>query len=88
VIEAGALTNPDLATVEAVASLQLSARRLGCSMRLRHPPRELLELLALVGLGDVVLPNAGLKLGPKGQTEEREQSRGVEEEVEPDDPTG
>jgi ABC-type transporter Mla MlaB component len=41
---------PDLALVDQLARLQLHARRLGCSIRLRGADAELVELLALVGL--------------------------------------
>jgi hypothetical protein len=71
---------PDAATVDALARLQLSLRRLGLELRLRHPSSELQELLAFVGLGDVLRVETG------GQAEEREQRLGVEEEGELDDP--
>jgi len=45
---------PNLAVVEALARLQLEARRRGCSIRLRDPGRDLRELLDLVGLGGLV----------------------------------
>lgn len=48
------LSNPDCATVEGLARLQLTARRLGCTVRLRNASDELHDLLALVGLCDVV----------------------------------
>jgi hypothetical protein len=41
---------PDLALVEALARLQLAARRDGCSIRLRDPCAELAALLELAGL--------------------------------------
>ena len=41
---------PDAATVDALARLQLAARRLGLEIRLRHASSELQELLAFVGL--------------------------------------
>jgi ABC-type transporter Mla MlaB component len=45
---------PDAVTVDALARLQLAARRKGCQVRLRHPSDELLELLAFMGLRDVL----------------------------------
>ncbi|MGV9311508.1 STAS domain-containing protein [Streptomyces sp. NPDC003691] len=45
------LTGADLTTVDAVARLHLTARRLRCRLRLRGTPAELLALLHLVGLG-------------------------------------
>jgi len=72
---------PDAVTVDALARLQLSARRVGLELRLSRVSSELLELLAFVGLRDV------LGLEPGGQAEEREQRLRVEEERELDDPT-
>lgn len=68
---------PNLAVVDTLAKLQLSARRLGLSVRLTDPSAELCELLDLVGLAD------WLEAGRK--TEGGEQL-GVEEVVEPRDP--
>ena len=45
---------PDLGVVDQLARLQLTACRVGCSVRLRDPCVELVELLDLLGLGDVV----------------------------------
>jgi ABC-type transporter Mla MlaB component len=45
---------PDAVTVDALARLQLAARRHGCQVRLRNPSAELLELLAFMGLRDVL----------------------------------
>jgi ABC-type transporter Mla MlaB component len=45
---------PDAVTVDALARLQLAARRHGCQVRLRHASRELLELVAFMGLRDVL----------------------------------
>jgi ABC-type transporter Mla MlaB component len=44
----------DAVAVDALARLQLAARRSGCRVRLRHPSDELRELLAFVGLRDVL----------------------------------
>jgi ABC-type transporter Mla MlaB component len=59
-----ALTHADAGTVEALARLQLTARRLGSQVRLRDPSRELCELLDLFGLTDV-LPAALGGLEPR-----------------------
>ena len=88
VCDLDARVDPDAVTVDALARLQLTARRLGRSIRLRDASWALQELIALVGMRDVVPLGAGLRLGTKGQTEEREQGLGVEEGVEPDDPAG
>ena len=45
---------PDAVTADALARLQLAARRHGCQVRLRNASPELLELLALMGLRDVL----------------------------------
>jgi hypothetical protein len=73
---------PDAGTVDALARLQLGLRRCGVEMRLRHASDELVELLAFVGLGEV------LRVEPGRQAEEREQCLSVEEEGELDDPSG
>jgi hypothetical protein len=44
----------DAVTIDALARLQLAARRNGCEVRLRHASPELLELLAFMGLTDVL----------------------------------
>ncbi|MFE3098140.1 STAS domain-containing protein [Streptomyces sp. NPDC059248] len=51
VCDMGGLTRADLTAVDAVARLHLTARRLGCALRLRDTPAELTALLHLVGLG-------------------------------------
>ena len=45
---------PDAVTVDALARLQLAARRHGFLVRLRHASAELLELVAFMGLADVL----------------------------------
>jgi ABC-type transporter Mla MlaB component len=87
VCDVGALVDPDAVAVNALARLQLTARRLGCRVRLRHASLELQDLLAFMGLDDVVPLSAALPLEPRRQTEEREQARSVEEEANPADPT-
>jgi ABC-type transporter Mla MlaB component len=88
--DVSALTDPDAAAVDALARLQLTAQRLGRRIRLRHACFELQELLALTGLADVVPLCTGcteLPLEPEGQAEQREQTRGIEEEADPADPS-
>ena len=72
--------SPAAAAVDALARLQLNARRLGLEIRLRHVSRELQELIAFAGLDGV------LRVEAEGQAEEREERRRVEEERELDDP--
>jgi len=45
---------PDAVTVDALARLQLAARRLRCQVRLCHASDALLELVAFMGLEDVL----------------------------------
>jgi ABC-type transporter Mla MlaB component len=44
----------DAVTVDALARLQLAARQHGCQIRLRNASSELRELLAFMGLRDVL----------------------------------
>ncbi len=46
--------DPDAVTVDALARLQLGARRHGCLVRLRNASEELRELVAFMGLRDVL----------------------------------
>lgn len=68
------LQDPDLATVEALARIELTATRVGGGICLRGASVELLELLAFCGLP------MELRVEAEGQAEEREEARGVEEE--------
>jgi ABC-type transporter Mla MlaB component len=70
----------DAATVDALARLQLTARRCGHELALARAPKDLEELLAFIGLAEV------LRVEPERQAEEREQRLGVEEARELDDP--
>jgi ABC-type transporter Mla MlaB component len=45
---------PDAVTVDALARLQLAARRYGCRVRLRYASAELREIVAFMGLEDVL----------------------------------
>lgn len=45
---------PDAVTVDALARLQLAARRHGCRVRLRNASSELLDVVAFMGLADVL----------------------------------
>jgi ABC-type transporter Mla MlaB component len=87
VCDVGALVDPDAVIVDALARLQLAARRLGRRICLRHACVELQGLLALMGLGEVLPCGATSGLQPRRQAEQREQARGVQEEADPGDPT-
>src|SRR3954462_5154208 len=45
---------PDAVTVDALARLQLAARRTGCRVRLRGASRDLIALVTWMGLSDVL----------------------------------
>ena len=86
VIDLGAVVVPDAVTVDAMARLALTARRLGCEVQVRDVPPEVQELLALTGLDDVVAELGGLPRELEREPEEREDALHVEEEGELDDP--
>jgi STAS domain len=81
VCDVGTLGEPHAGTIDALARLQLAARRHGFEIRLRHASNELHGLLSFAGLSEV------LRLEPIRQAEERKQRLGVEEERELDDPS-
>jgi ABC-type transporter Mla MlaB component len=54
VCDVGALVDPDAVAVEALARVQLTVRRMGCRVKVRHPCHELQELLAFMGLDDIL----------------------------------
>jgi len=87
VCDVGAVMDPDVGAVDAVARLALTARRFGRRIGLVHAPPELQDLLALAGLADVVPCGAESAVEPKGQAEERKELWSVEEERNPADPT-
>lgn len=81
------LDGADLAIVDALARLQLAARRTGASIRLRGVSPRWVEVLELAGLSDV-LPGwgrSGAEVG--GQAEALEEPR-VQEVVDVRDPAG
>ena len=80
VVDGASFARADLATVNALARMQLAARRLGWTLRLRNPTPELSALLTFVGLADLF----GLCVDAGRQAEGGEQL-GVEEVVETGD---
>jgi ABC-type transporter Mla MlaB component len=88
--DVGALAAPDATTIDALARLQLTARRLGRRVELQRACEELEDLLTLTGLlgvltvGGPVVPSA---VEAWGEPELREQALRVEEEADPGDPT-
>ncbi|MGH6719985.1 MAG: STAS domain-containing protein [Alphaproteobacteria bacterium] len=87
VCDVGAVTNSDVAVIDALCRMKLAARRRGCQLRLRDASAGLLQLIFLVGMSDImpVVPGSGGEL--KGQPEEREHPGRVQEERDPADPT-
>lgn len=79
VIDVSEVVDPDVSTVDAMAQLHLLARRFGCEPRFQKASNELQELVALVGLSEV------LRVEPCGQPEQREEVLGIEEEADPAD---
>jgi ABC-type transporter Mla MlaB component len=90
VCDVGDVVEPDAVTVDVLARLALAAQRRGRQLRLRNTCPDLRDLLALMGLVDVVGAGAGGVDGdgfePRRQAEQREQVLGVEERAEPADP--
>lgn len=88
--DVGALAEPDGVTIDALARLQLTARRLGHRVELRRACGELEDLLTLTGLLDV-LTCGGAPVASAVEAwrepELREQVLRVEEEADPRDPT-
>ena len=70
----------DLATVDALARASLNARRFGARVRFTDASPALQELIAFVGLGEVLLG------GAERQAEQGEEPIGVEKRIESDDP--
>lgn len=85
IFDVGALDDPDAATVDLVARLQLMARRLDRKVRLLDACGELQDLIELTGLSEFVSYSADLGLEPEGNAEQREEPGGVEEEGDPTD---
>jgi anti-anti-sigma regulatory factor len=86
ICDVGAVALPDAVTIDALARLQLTARRLGRDIGLRHASCELRELLDLAGLSEVIPLSAGSRIDARRQAEQREEGRGVQEEGDPADP--
>ncbi|MDQ1457211.1 MAG: hypothetical protein QOH28_2831 [Actinomycetota bacterium] len=84
--DVGQITEPDELALEVLARLQLTAQRLGVSIRLHNAGAALVDLLALAGLSDVlVVAESGVE--PDREVEEREEV-GVDEEVHRSDDAG
>jgi ABC-type transporter Mla MlaB component len=86
VCDVGLLRDAGLGTVALLARLQLTARRSGGRVQVRNASSGLHEVLALVGVCDVVGVCPPLRLEARGQTEHREETSGIEEEGDSGDP--
>ena len=86
VCDVGAIVEPDAVTIDAIARLQLTARRLGRRIQLRDASGRLLELLAFVGLSEVLPLSPPSGIETRGQAEEREQAGRLEKERDSADP--
>ena len=79
VCDVSQIVDPDGPALEALARLQLTARRLGVTIQLQNACPVLVDMIALAGLTDVlVVADSGVEVDR--QVEEREQAR-VDEEV-------
>ena len=93
-LDCGPLEAPTAATIDEIAGLQLAARRRGFRLELANANPYLLELIGFAGLSDVLcqggvpsgasrhLPGERGGFEARGQAEEREQPRRVEEKGE------
>ena len=79
VCDVSQITEPDLLALDVLACLQLTARRLGVSIRLHNAGADLVDLLVLAGLADVLVVG-GSGVEPDRKVEEREEV-GIDEEV-------
>jgi ABC-type transporter Mla MlaB component len=85
-VDVSSVQTPDVGYIDGLARLQLGARRSGSRVRLLGPCPRLLELLALVGLDDL-LPIDDRESGDlHRESEHREQPVDVEVGVDPGDP--
>lgn len=76
---------PDAVAVDALARLQLTVGQAGKRIRFRRACGEIRQLVALMGLADILTFDSGSSVEPGWEVEEGEQVRGVEEERDPRD---
>jgi anti-anti-sigma regulatory factor len=86
VCDLSAVDRADLAAVDGLARLQLAAHRRGRRMRLRGSSREMRQLIALLGLGDILPAEVSERRRTLGQAEQRKQGGRIEEGGETDHP--
>ncbi|MEA2518930.1 MAG: hypothetical protein QOF49_1010 [Chloroflexota bacterium] len=99
VCDASAVVEPDLAVIDALARLALSARRRGIVLRVERSPRALVDLLDLCGLAALLsrrpavtdarparMRDGRSSVEAVGEPEQRKEPLGVEEERDAGDP--
>jgi anti-anti-sigma regulatory factor len=86
VCDVGAAEDANAVTVDALARLQLIARRSGRRICIANASPALRDLMELMGLTDALPLSTELSLQPQGEAEAREHGCGVQEEIEPHDP--
>ena len=86
ICDVSAVADPDMATVDTLARLQLTARRSGTTVALTGLSKEFKELLELAGLASV-FARCTSAVEPTRQPEEGEEPRGIQEEADPGDPS-
>lgn len=82
VIDVSRIAAPDEPALDTLARLQLTARRLGGTIRIRNACPRLVDLIEIAGLADVLVVWESVQV--YGQVEEREEI-GIDEEVLRDD---
>jgi len=82
------LVDVDAVAVDALARLQLVARRRRCAINLLGVSRWLADLMTLMGLCDVLSCCDSLPVEARRKPEQGEQARRIEEEGDSDDPAG
>jgi hypothetical protein len=85
VVDVRTLTEPDLRTIEVLARLQLTARRLGATIRLGHTCDQMRDLLACSGMSELLPLDADSGVDGDRLPEEGKELL-VDEEVDPRDP--
>ena len=82
-VDVTGLARPDVAAVDALARVQLTARRLGLDVTFCGACPELVELVRLAGLCGVLALEARSGIETRGKPEEREEPLRIEEERDP-----
>ncbi|MEO3819798.1 STAS domain-containing protein [Plantactinospora sp. B24E8] len=88
VCDVSRIVDQNVATLDTLARLRLTARRLGVDLQLRGASLRLRQLLTLTGLDAVIPVEDGSGVEPHREAEQREQPLHVEEVGDPADPPG